>query len=78
MTLSEEEGEATSDANCDGGVSGDSSRTLRGTAAVKHRSEIDLRVFSNTERETAWAWDPRTLEQTARDRDPRTLETKRT
>ena len=40
VTLSEEEGEATSDALCEGGVSGDSSRTLRGTAAVKHRSEI--------------------------------------
>ena len=78
VTHSEEEGEATSDALCEGGVSGDSSRTLRGTAAVKHRSEIDSRVFSNTETETARAWDPRTHEQTARDRDPRTLETKRT
>ena len=77
MTPSEEEGEATSDALCEGGVSGDSSRTLRGSAAVKHRSEIDSRVFSNRERETARAWDPRTHEQTARDRDPRTLETKR-
>ena len=53
MTLSEEEGEATSDALCEGGVSGDSSRTLRGTAVVKHRLEIYSRVFSNTERGTA-------------------------
>ena len=73
MTLSEEEGEATSDALCEGGVSGDSSRTLHGTAAVKEST--GRRVF--TERETARAWDPRTHEQTARDRDPRTLETKR-
>ena len=65
MTLSEEEGEATSDALCEGGVSGDSSRTLHGTAAVKHRSEIDSRVFSNTE------------SKTARDSYPRTLETKK-
>ena len=50
VTPSEEEGEASSDVFCEGGVSGDSSRTLRGTAAVKHRSEIDSRVFSNTER----------------------------
>ena len=34
--MTSEEGEATSDALCEGGVSGDSSRTLRGTAAVKH------------------------------------------
>ena len=33
---------------------------------MKRRTEIDLRVFSNTE------------SKTARDRDPRTLETKRT
>ena len=46
-------------------MSGELSRTLRRTAAVKHRSEIDSRVFSNTERETA------------RDRDPRTHEKKR-
>ena len=78
VTLSEKEGEATSDALCEGGVSGDSSRTLRGTAALKHRSEIDSRVFSNTERETARAWDQKTNEQTARDRDPRTQEKKRT
>ena len=87
MTLSEEEGEATSDALCEGGVSGDSSRALRGTAAVKHRSEIDSGVFSNRERNsyqstTCSAEDreddqKRTHEQTARDRDPRTLATKR-
>ena len=50
VTPSEEEGEASSDALCEGGVSGDSSRTLRGTAAVKRRLEIDSGVFSNTER----------------------------
>ena len=87
MTLSGEEGEATSDALCEGGVSGDSSRTLRGTAAVKHRSDIDLGVFSNRERNscqstTCSAEDreddrKRTHEQTARDGNPRTLETKR-
>ena len=71
MTLSEEEGEATSDAICEGGVSGDSSRTLHGTAAVKHRSEIDSRVFRNTERQTARAWDPRTHEQNSQGQGPK-------
>ena len=47
VTLSEDEGEGTSNALCEGEVSGDLSRTLRGKAAVKHRSEIDSRVFSN-------------------------------
>ena len=69
MTLSEEEGEATSDALCERGVSGDSS-TLRGTAAVKHRSKVDSRVFSNTEREKQPGLGTREpMSKTARDRD---------